>query len=133
MSKALCELLERFGFLTTSEILESAPNIKLTKLLDFSMDMYYKLLNSFMLAVFLFYILKLRREVKALSKLTQSQFQTLINSAHVEFPNEQLFDEHFKQRVLNGLIRDPKKYVIEKTGCSEAQADHFVTQLVKKQ
>ncbi|CAH9055513.1 hypothetical protein PSECIP111951_02817 [Pseudoalteromonas holothuriae] len=94
--------------------------------------MFYELLNSFMLGVFLFYNLKLRPEVKTLSKITHSQLQALMNSSGIDFPNEQLFDENFKERVLNGLINDPKEYVIERTGCSEAQAERFVTQLVNK-
>ncbi|WP_105166647.1 hypothetical protein [Pseudoalteromonas sp. T1lg23B] len=92
--------------------------------------MSYELLNSFMLGVFLFYILKLRREVKALSKITRSQLQALMNSSGIEFPNEQLFDTQFKHRVTNGQIANPKMYVIDKTGCTEEQAEMFITRLL---
>ncbi|MCF6436377.1 hypothetical protein [Pseudoalteromonas sp. MMG022] len=91
--------------------------------------MYY-LLNCFMLSLFWFHILKLRREVQTLSKLTKSQFQAMLNHADIEFPNEQLFDTHFKQRITSGLITNPKVYVIEKTGCSEAQADAFLNRFL---
>ncbi|MBQ4846906.1 hypothetical protein [Pseudoalteromonas sp. MMG005] len=92
--------------------------------------MFYELLNSFMLGVFLFYILKLRREVKALSKITRSQLQTLMNGSGIDFPNEQLFDTQFKERVKNGLISNPEVYVVKKTGCTEEQAALFITKLL---
>ncbi|OHU86040.1 MULTISPECIES: hypothetical protein [Pseudoalteromonas] len=92
--------------------------------------MSYELLNCFMLSVFLFYISRLRSEVKALSKITRSQLQALMNSSGIEFPNEQLFDTQFKYRVSNGLIADPRKYVVDKTGCTEEQADVFITRLL---